>query len=49
MHKFIAVNESMTVHMQMSQFMKNISMIGGALLLTQLGAGQVGLNSRKGR
>jgi len=33
--------------LQMIMFMKNISMLGGALLITQFGAGPWSLDSRK--
>jgi len=32
--------------MQMIMFMKNISMLGGALLITQFGAGPASLDAR---
>ena len=49
MHKFWAISDPMAAQMQMAQFTKNISMIGGALLLTHFGAGPLSLDSRRGR
>jgi putative oxidoreductase len=39
MHNFWAVADPQMAQMQMSHFLKNISMIGGALLITFYGAG----------
>lgn len=39
MHKFWGISDPMMQQMQMAQFMKNISMLGGALLITQFGSG----------
>jgi putative oxidoreductase len=39
MHKFWGVTDPMMYQMQFIMFMKNVSMIGGALLITQLGSG----------
>src|ERR1700724_2617588 len=39
MHKFWAVTDPMMYQMQFVMFMKNISMLGAALLVTQLGSG----------
>jgi putative oxidoreductase len=39
MHNFWAVTDPMMHQMQMVMFMKNIAMLGGALLLSQFGAG----------
>jgi len=36
----------MMAQMQMALFMKNISMLGGALLISQFGAGPFGLDAR---
>jgi putative oxidoreductase len=38
-HKFWAVGDPMMHQMQFIMFMKNVSMLGGALLITQLGSG----------
>jgi putative oxidoreductase len=47
MHKFWGISDPMTQQMQMAMFMKNISMLGGALLITQFGSGPWSLDSRK--
>jgi putative oxidoreductase len=46
MHNFWAVTDPMMRQMQMVMFMKNISMLGGALLLTQFGSGPWSLDAR---
>src|SRR5579862_5964315 len=46
MHNFWAVKDPMMAQMQMVMFMKNLSMLGGALLITQLGSGPWSLDSR---
>jgi putative oxidoreductase len=47
MHNFWAVTDPMMRQMQMAMFMKNIAMLGGALLITQFGAGPWSLDNRK--
>ena len=48
MHNCWAVSDPMMRQMQMVMFMKNLSMLGGALLISQLGSGPWGLgDSRK--
>jgi len=47
MHNFWAVTDPMARQMQMIMFMKNLSMLGGALLITQFGAGPWSLDARK--
>ena len=49
MHKFWAVADPMMAQMQMAMFMKNISMLGGALLISQYGAGPFSLDARRSR
>jgi putative oxidoreductase len=49
MHKFWAVSDPMMAEMQMMMFMKNIAMLGGALLITQFGAGPLSLDARPSR
>jgi len=39
MHKFWGVTDPMMHQMQFIMFMKNVSMMGGALLISQLGSG----------
>jgi len=46
MHNFWAVSDPMMRQMQMVMFMKNIAMLGGALLISQLGAGPWSLDNR---
>lgn len=46
MHKFWGISDPMMQQMQMVMFMKNLAMMGGALLMTQLGAGPWSLDSR---
>ena len=47
MHRFWAVSDPTVAQMQMIMFLKNVSMLGGALLITQLGAGPLSLDSRR--
>jgi putative oxidoreductase len=49
MHNFWVVKDPMMAQMQMAMFMKNLSMIGGALLITQFGAGLLSLDARSSR
>ena len=46
MHNFWAVTDPMMHGMQMAMFMKNVSMLGAALLITQVGAGPLSLDAR---
>jgi putative oxidoreductase len=47
MHKFWAVSDPMMYQMQFVMFMKNLSMLGGALLISQLGSGPWSLDARR--
>jgi len=47
MHNFWTVTDPMMMQMQMMMFMKNLSMLGGALLITQFGAGPFSLDARR--
>lgn len=47
MHNFWVVSDPMAHQMQFIMFMKNVSMLGGALLISQLGAGPWSLDSRQ--
>ena len=49
MHNFWAVTDPMLQQMQMAMFMKNVSMLGGALLVAYWGAGPLSLDARKTR
>ncbi|HYM79605.1 MAG TPA: DoxX family protein [Candidatus Dormibacteraeota bacterium] len=47
MHKFWGIADPMMQQMQMAMFMKNLTMLGGALLTTQFGSGPWSLDSRR--
>ncbi|MHB8215061.1 MAG: DoxX family protein [Candidatus Sulfotelmatobacter sp.] len=47
MHKFWGVTDPMMYQIQFIMFMKNVSMVGGALLITQLGSGPWSLDARR--
>jgi putative oxidoreductase len=47
MHNFWAVSDPMMQQMQMVMFMKNLSMAGAALLITQVGSGPWSLDARR--
>ena len=49
MHKFWTVQDPMMAQIQMILFMKNVSMLGGALLVSQFGAGPFSLDARRSR
>jgi putative oxidoreductase len=49
MHKFWTVTDPMMAQIQMILFMKNVSMLGGALLISQFGAGSFSLDARRSR
>jgi putative oxidoreductase len=46
MHNFWSVADPMTHQIQFIMFMKNLSMLGGALLITQFGSGPWSLDRR---
>ncbi len=46
MHNFWTVKDPMMAQMQQIMFMKNLSMLGGALLISYFGAGPLSLDSR---
>jgi putative oxidoreductase len=46
MHNFWAVQDPMMAMMQQAMFMKNLSMLGGALLISYFGAGPLSLDAR---
>jgi putative oxidoreductase len=48
MHPFWAVTDPMMAQMQMAMFMKNMSMLGAALMITYFGSGPFSLDARKG-
>ncbi len=47
MHKFWGVADPNMAQVQMIMFMKNLSMLGGALLVTQFGAGPLSFDARQ--
>lgn len=47
MHNFWAVKDAAAAQMQMVMFMKNVSVLGGALLISQFGAGPWSLDARR--
>jgi putative oxidoreductase len=49
MHKFWTVTDPMMAQVQMIMFFKNLSMLGGALLITQFGAGPWSLDAHRSR
>ena len=49
MHKFWTVHEAGMAQMQMIMFMKNLAILGGALLISQFGAGPMSLDARRSR
>jgi putative oxidoreductase len=46
-HKFWAIADPMMQQIQMVLFMKNIAILGGALLISQFGAGPFSLDARR--
>ncbi|MBI4667126.1 MAG: DoxX family protein [Nitrospinae bacterium] len=46
MHNFWAVTEPMARQIQMIMFMKNLSMMGGALLIAYFGAGPLSMDAK---
>jgi len=49
MHNFWAVQDPMMRGMQEAMFMKNLSMLGAALLISQFGAGPLSFDARRAR
>jgi len=49
MHKFWTIHDPAMAQIQMIMFMKNVSMLGGALLISQFGAGPFSLDARGSR
>jgi putative oxidoreductase len=47
MHAFWAVQDPMMAQMQQAMFMKNLSLLGGALLIAYFGAGPLSLDARR--
>ena len=49
MHNFWAVQDPMMRGMQQAMFMKNLSMLGAALLISHFGAGPLSFDARRAR
>jgi putative oxidoreductase len=49
MHRFWTVPDPMMAQVQMVMFMKNLAMLGSALLISQFGAGPFSVDSRRPR
>jgi putative oxidoreductase len=47
MHNFWAAKDPLTAQVQMAMFLKNVTMLGGALLITQFGVGGLSLDARR--
>jgi putative oxidoreductase len=47
MHNFWAVKNPMMAQIQMAMFLKNVTIIGGALLISQFGTGALSLDARR--
>jgi putative oxidoreductase len=47
MHNFWAVHDPMMMQIQMAMFLKNVSILGGALLIAHFGAGPLSLDARR--
>lgn len=47
MHNFWAVKDPLMAQMQMAMFVKNMTILGGALLISQLGAGPWSIDARR--
>ena len=47
MHKFWTVHDPVMAQMQMVMFMKNLAILGGALFISQFGAGPLSLDARR--
>jgi putative oxidoreductase len=47
LHRFWAVADPMMMQMQMAMFMKNIALVGGALIIAYFGAGPLSIDANK--
>ena len=47
MHAYWTLRDPVMIHVQQSMFAKNLSMLGAALLISQFGAGEISIDSRK--
>jgi putative oxidoreductase len=48
MHAFWRIDDPVALHMQQAMFMKNVSMLGAALLIAWFGGGPLSLDGRMG-
>ncbi len=46
-HNFWAINDPMMAQMQYAMFMKNLSMLGGALIIAYFGSGPLSIDKKK--
>ncbi len=49
MHAFWRLDDPVAVHAQQAMFMKNVALLGAALLVSQFGAGPISLDAREPR
>ena len=49
LHAFWTLHDPVLIHTQQAMFMKNLSMLGAALLLTQIGAGPLSFDAVRSR
>jgi putative oxidoreductase len=49
MHAFWRLEDPLAIHLQQAMFMKNLSMVGAALLIVYFGGGPLSLDARMGR
>src|SRR5881628_3163182 len=47
MHKFWGLTDPMMVQMQQAHFLKNVGLLGGALLIAYFGSGPLSLDARR--
>lgn len=47
MHNFWAAPDPISAQIQLAMFLKNVSLLGGALVISQLGTGPLSLDSRR--
>ena len=45
MHNFWSVSDPMTLQIEKAMFLKNVAMLGGALVITSFGAGPLSLDA----
>jgi putative oxidoreductase len=49
MHAFWRLDDPAAIHTQQAMFMKNVALLGAALLVSHFGAGPISLDARRGR